>query len=123
MEQIGYIKAEPSLDAVFAALADPTRRAILSRLTDGQASVREIAAPFDISQPAVSKHLKVLERAGLIERDIDEQRRPARLKAENMAAAVGWLAEFKEFWGTSFDQLDDLLVQLKNAEAKETGHE
>ncbi|MEM9618269.1 MAG: metalloregulator ArsR/SmtB family transcription factor [Pseudomonadota bacterium] len=114
MEQFGYAKPQPNLDAVFAALADPTRRAILSRLADGQASVNEIAAPFEISQPAVSKHLKVLERAGLIERDVEEQRRPARLKAETMTAAVSWLEEFRKFWGTSFDQLDDVLTQMKN---------
>ncbi len=123
MEEIGYIETRPNLDAIFAALADPTRRAILSRLVDGQASVNEIAAPFEMSQPAVSRHLKVLERAGLIERDIDEQRRPARLKAQTMAAAVDWLTEFKAFWGTSFDQLDNVLVKMKQAEAKETGHE
>lgn len=123
MEQKGYIHSQTDLDAVFAALADPTRRAILSRLADGQASVNEIAAPFEMSQPAVSKHLKVLERAGLIERDVDEQRRPARLKAENLAAAVDWLTEFKRFWGASFDQLDDVLVHMKQAEARETGHE
>ena len=123
MEETGYINAQANLDAVFAALADPTRRAILSRLADGQASVNEIAAPFEISQPAVSRHLKVLERAGLVERDVDEQRRPARLNAENMAAAADWLAEFRRFWGTSFDQLDDVLVSMKEAEAKETGHE
>ncbi len=123
MEPLGYTNPEANLDAVFAALADPTRRAILSRLADGQASVNEIAAPFEMSQPAVSRHLKVLERAGLIERDIDEQRRPARLKAQNMAAAVGWLTEFKAFWGTSFDQLDDILVSMKQTQAKETGHE
>jgi len=114
---------QSNLDAIFAALADPTRRAILSRLVDGQASVNEIAAPFEMSQPAVSRHLKVLERAGLIERDIDEQRRPARLKAEKMAVAVEWLTQFKAFWGTSFDQLDDVLVNMKQAETKETGHE
>ena len=112
-EQIGNIQNQPNLDVVFHALADSTRRAILSRLADGQASVNEIAAPFEISQPAVSRHLKVLEHAGLIERDIDEQRRPARLTAENMMAAAKWLAEFKAFWGTSFDQLDDLLIQMK----------
>lgn len=123
MEQLSYTEAQPNLDAVFAALADPTRRAILSRLADGQATVNEIAAPFEISQPAVSRHLKVLERAGLIERDIDEQRRPARLKGENMKAAVDWLDEFRIFWGTSFDQLDDVLEQMKQAEAKETGDE
>ena len=113
MEQIGYIKTPPNLDAVFSALANSTRRAILSRLADGQASVNEIAAPLEISQPAVSRHLKVLERAGLIERDVDEQRRPATLKAEQMAAAVDWLTEFKEFWGASFDQLDDVLINMK----------
>jgi DNA-binding transcriptional ArsR family regulator len=106
------------LDAVFAALAHPTRRAILSRLAAGEASVNEIAAPFEISQPAVSKHLKVLERAGLIERDVDKQRRPARLKAEPMAAAVRWLEEFKQFWSSSFDRLDGLLEELKEAETK-----
>jgi DNA-binding transcriptional ArsR family regulator len=113
MEHIGYIHSQPNLDAVFAALADPTRRAILSRLADGQASVNEIAAPFEISQPAVSRHLKVLERAGLISRDVDEQRRPAKLKAETMAAAVEWLSEFKEFWEASFDQLDDILIRMQ----------
>ncbi len=123
MEQLSYTESQPNLDAVFAALADPTRRAILSRLADGQATVNEIAAPFEISQPAVSRHLKVLERAGLIERDVDEQRRPARLKGENMKAAVDWLDEFRIFWGTSFDQLDNVLEQMKQAEAKETGDE
>ena len=102
-----------TLDSVFAALADPTRRAILSRLAVGEASVNEIAEPFEMSQPAVSKHLKVLERAGLIVREIDRQRRPARLKAEPMAAAVSWLEEFKQFWSSSFDQLDELLDRLK----------
>lgn len=121
MEQVDYTTSQPNLDAVFAALADPTRRAILSRLADGQASVNEIAAPFDISQPAVSRHLKVLERAGLVERGIDEQRRPAKLKAQNMAAAAEWLAEFKAFWGTSFNQLDDVLAGMKRA--KEQGND
>ena len=123
MEQIGYTQTQPDLDAMFAALADPTRRAILLRLVDGQAPVNELAAPFEMSQPAVSRHLKVLERAGLIERDIDEQRRPARLKAQNMAAAVDWLTEFKAFWGTSFNQLDSVLANMKQADAKETDHE
>jgi DNA-binding transcriptional ArsR family regulator len=95
MELVGYANRPQNLDAVFAALADPTRRAILSWLAVGEASVNDIAAPFKMSQPAVSKHLKVLERAGLIERDIDKQRRPARLKADAMAAAVSWLEEFK----------------------------
>lgn len=113
MEQVDYIKTPPNLDAVFHALADGTRRAILSRLAKGEASVNEIAEPFDISQPAISRHLKVLERAGLIEREIDEQRRPARLKAERMIAAVNWLADFRPMWGTSFDQLDELLIEMK----------
>jgi len=118
MERIGYASQARDLDAVFAALADPTRRAILSRLADGEASVNELAAPFEISQPAVSRHLKVLEQAGLIERDVDKQRRPARLKAEPMAAAVRWLEEFRQFWSSSFDQLDGLLEELKNSEKK-----
>ncbi|MFT6582905.1 MAG: DNA-binding transcriptional ArsR family regulator [Alphaproteobacteria bacterium] len=123
MEQVGYSNPSPNLDAIFSALADPTRRAILSRLVEGQACVTEIAAPFEMSQPAISRHLKVLERAGLIERDIDEQRRPARLQAQNMAAAVDWLAEFKEFWGVRFDQLDDVLLNLKQVEATELKNE
>ncbi len=118
MELYGYISDFQDLDAVFAALADPTRRSILSRLAAGEASVNEIAAPFDMSQPAISKHLKVLERAGLVERDIEKQRRPARLKAEPMAAAVGWLEEFKDFWSSSFEQLDGLLDEMKRAEAE-----
>lgn len=113
MEQIGYGKSSADLDAIFAALADPTRRAMLTRLAEGEASVGELAAPFQISQPAISKHLKVLEKAGLVERAIDEQRRPARLKAEPMAEAVEWINYFKRFWGDSFDQLDELLVTLK----------
>lgn len=123
MELNSYTTKPQNLDAIFAALADPTRRSILSRLAAGEASVNEIAAPFGISQPAVSKHLKVLERAGLIERDIDKQRRPARLKAEPMAAAVSWLEEFKQFWSSSFDQLDGLLDVLKKRGAKGTGNE
>lgn len=103
---------------MFAALADPTRRAILSRLAAGDAPVNVIAAPFKMSQPAVSKHLKVLEQAGLIVREIDKQRRPARLKAEPLAAAVSWLEEFRHFWSTSFDQLDGLLLELKKDKQK-----
>ncbi len=113
MERIGYIKETPNLDAVFAALPDPTRRSILCRLADGEASVNELAAPFEMSQPAISKHLRVLERAGLIDRDIDKQRRPARLNAKNMAAAVDFLNEFRVFWGSNFDQLSTVLETLK----------
>lgn len=123
MEQRGYIPSSRNLDAVFAALADPTRRAILSRLAAGEAPVNEIAAPFQMSQPAVSRHLKVLERAGLIEREVDRQRRPARLKAAPMAAAVSWLEEFRTFWSSSFDQLDALLEDLKKAETKGSKNE
>ncbi len=93
MEQFGYGAGQPGLDAIFGALADPTRRAILSRLAKGDASVSELAAPFKMSQPAISKHLKVLESAGLITRGVDKQRRPARLKAEPMADATQWLEE------------------------------
>jgi DNA-binding transcriptional ArsR family regulator len=118
MERLGYTTQPQDLDALFAALADPTRRAILLRLAAGEACVNEIAAPFEMRQPAVSRHLKVLERAGLIERHVDKQRRPARLKAEPMVAAVSWLEEFKGFWSSNFDQLDGLLEELKKAKAK-----
>ena len=123
MEQLSHRTQPRDLDAVFAALADPTRRAILSRLAAGEASVNELTVPFEMSQPAVSKHLKVLERAGLIERNVDKQRRPARLKAEPMAAAASWLEEFKQFWSSSFDQLDGLLADLKNTETEGSENE
>ena len=102
------------LDATFAALADPTRRAILARLATGDASVLELARPFDMSQPAVSKHLKVLERAGLISRGRDAQRRPSRLEARPLAEATAWLADFRKFWERSFQNLDALLEELKS---------
>jgi DNA-binding transcriptional ArsR family regulator len=120
MEPMSYSLGETQLNAVFAALADPTRRAILARLASGDASVGELAAPFDMSQPAVSKHLRVLAQAGLIERGVDRQRRPARLKAEPMAEAVKWLEEFRQFWASNFNQLDALLTDLKKAETKGT---
>ena len=123
MEPNSYTKPPANLDAIFSALADPTRRDILSRLAHGEASVNEIAEPFQISQPAISRHLKVLERAGLVERDIDRQRRPAKLKADQMALAVDWLNDFKKFWGDSFDQLDAVLVTLKQNQSKEPDHE
>ncbi|TKK83973.1 winged helix-turn-helix transcriptional regulator [Herbidospora galbida] len=97
------------LDATFAALADPTRRAILARLAQGEASVAELAAPFAISQPAISKHLKVLEKAGLITRGRDAQRRPCRLAAEPLREATEWLADYRDYWEESFQQLDALL--------------
>ena len=119
------IATQPSvnLDAVFAALADPTRRAILAQLSAGEASVNEIASPFEMSQPAVSKHLKVLERAGLVTRAVDQQRRPARLNAAPMKDAVAWLEEFREFWAGSFDQLDGLLTDLQSTNKREPGDE
>jgi DNA-binding transcriptional ArsR family regulator len=101
------------LDATFAALADPTRRAILARLASGEASVTELAEPFAMSQPAISKHLKVLERAGLISRGRDAQRRPCRLEAVPLAEATEWLEGYRRFWEGSFQRLDDLLDELK----------
>ena len=97
------------LDATFSALADPTRRAILARLAAGEATVTELAAPFAMSQPAVSKHLKVLERAGLVSRGRDAQRRPVRLEASPLKAAVDWLADYRDYWEESYRQLDALL--------------
>ena len=104
---------EARLDRTFAALADPTRRAILGRLAAGEATVMELAAPFDMSQPAITKHLKVLERAGLIARSRDAQRRPSRLVAAPMAEATGWLETYRRFWAESFDALDSLLDEMK----------
>ena len=101
------------LDATFAALADPTRRAILARLAAGEASVLEIAKPFAMSQPAISKHLKVLERAGLISESRDAQRRPRRLEAQPLAEATGWLEGYRQFWEASFQRLDVLLDEEK----------
>lgn len=98
------------LDATFAALADPTRRAILARLARGEASVKELAEPFAMTQPAISKHLKVLERAGLVERGRDAQRRPCRLVAEPMRAATEWLGGYRRFWEESYDRLDQVLA-------------
>jgi len=99
-----------TLDATFAALADPTRRAILARLTRGEASVKELAEPFAMTQPAISKHLKVLEHAGLVERGRDAQRRPCRLVAEPMRAATEWLGGYRRFWEESYDRLDQVLA-------------
>jgi DNA-binding transcriptional ArsR family regulator len=101
------------LDATFHALADPTRRAILARLAAGEASVTELAAPFAMSQPAISKHLKVLERAGLISRGRDAQRRPCRLVARPMRDATAWLADFRAYWEESYQRLDALLDELQ----------
>jgi DNA-binding transcriptional ArsR family regulator len=105
--------AADRLDATFAALADPTRRAILARLASGQASVTELAEPFSISQPAISKHLKVLERAGLISRGREAQRRPRRLEPKPLAEATKWLENYRRFWEATFQRLDGLLEELK----------
>ena len=101
------------LDATFAALADPTRRAILARLASGEASVNDLTKPFHISQPAISKHLRVLERAGLISRGRDAQRRPRRIEAQPLAEASDWLENYRKFWEGSFQKLDALLDELK----------
>nr|WP_218936329.1 metalloregulator ArsR/SmtB family transcription factor [Actinomadura citrea] len=104
------------MDTTFAALADPTRRAILTRLTQGDASVGELSAPFAMSQPAVSKHLRVLERAGLVSRGRDAQRRPCRLEARPLREALDWLADFRQYWEESYQRLDELLARLEEQE-------
>jgi DNA-binding transcriptional ArsR family regulator len=109
---------ESNLDATFAALADPTRRAILARLASGEASVMELAKPFAMSQPAISRHLRVLERAGLISSDRDAQRRPRRLEARPLAAATEWLENYRQFWERRFQQLDALLDEMKKIDKK-----
>src|ERR1700716_3039845 len=106
------------LDATFAALADPTRRAILARLASGEASVTELAEPFAMSQPAISKHLKGLERAGLISSGSEAQRRPLRLEAKPLAEATEWLERYRQLWEGSFQRLDALLDEMKTKEKK-----
>jgi DNA-binding transcriptional ArsR family regulator len=101
------------LDATFAALADPTRRAILARLAAGEASVTQLAKPFAMSQPAISKHLKVLERAGLISRGRDAQRRPRRLEGLPLTQAIDWLQRYREIWEVNFQRLDHVLAELQ----------
>lgn len=119
MELVGYGRhANERLDATFMALADPTRRAILARLARGEASVMELAAPFGISQPAISKHLKVLERAGLVSSGRDAQRRPRRIQAKPLAEANDWLERYRELWETNFQRLDALLGELKTEGTK-----
>jgi DNA-binding transcriptional ArsR family regulator len=114
MQALSYGQLTPDrLDATFAALADPTRRAILARLASGEASVMELAEPFAMSQPAISKHLKVLERAGLISRGHDAQRRPRRLEAKPLAAANQWLERYRRYWEENFRRLDVLLEELQ----------
>jgi DNA-binding transcriptional ArsR family regulator len=114
MQLTGYEGAPSArLDATFAALADPTRRAILARLITGEASVTELAAPFAMSQPAVSKHLKVLERAGLVSRGRDAQRRPVRVEVDRLTEAAGWLDTYRRTLERQFERLDALLEELQ----------
>jgi DNA-binding transcriptional ArsR family regulator len=109
------------LDATFLALADPTRRAILARLALGEASVAELAAPFTMSQPAISKHLKVLERAGLIRVGQDAQRRPRRIEGKPLAEASAWLERYRAIWEANFERLDNLLDELQRSPAAPKG--
>ena len=121
MEPISYGNASDHLDATFAALADPTRRAILARLIEGEASVTELAKPFAMSQPAISKHLKVLERAGLVSRGRDAARRPVRVEIEPLKAATGWLEEYRRVWEANYGRLDALLAALQAPRTKDQG--
>jgi DNA-binding transcriptional ArsR family regulator len=107
------------LDQVFSALADPTRRAILARLAAGEATVNELVAPFDLSQPTISKHLKVLEQAGLVSRSREAQFRPVRLNAAPMASAAEWLGGYRRFWEESFDRLDEYVNEMKRKEQRD----
>ena len=112
MERDGYTRSE-RLDLTFAALADPTRRAILARLATGVATVTELAEPFEMSQPAISKHLKVLERAGLISMDVDAQRRPRKLEPKRLEEAVDWIERYREIFEQNYQRLDALLEELQ----------
>ena len=106
------------LDRIFAALADPTRRAILARLASGERSVMELAQPFDMSQPAISKHLKVLERAGLITRGREAQRRPRKLEPRPLAEATDWIERYRKIWEANYKRLDAVLEELKGRQKK-----
>ena len=110
------------LSSTFAALADPTRRAILARLSTGEASVKELAAPFEMTPPAVTKHLKVLQRAGLITRSRRAQWRPCRLDATPLRDVANWVEHYRRFWTESFDRLDDYLNKLQTKEKKHGGN-
>ena len=119
MKPASYEELAPDrLDATFAALADPTRRAILARLASGEASVTELAEPFEMTQPAISKHLKVLERAGLISGGRDAQRRPRRLEAQPLAEATEWLERYRQYWEENYQRLDALLDEMKSKQKK-----
>lgn len=115
MKLSGYTQSgQPTLDATFAALADPTRRAILSRLALGEATVMELAEPFAMSQPAISKHLKVLEKAGLISRGRDAQKRPCRIEPNALAEANGWLEDYRRLWEENYRRLDAVLAGMQS---------
>ena len=119
MKRDGYVEPSPdSLDATFAALADPTRRAILARLANGEASVMELAEPFAMTQPAISKHLKVLERAGLITVGQDAQRRPRRLEGKPLAEASAWLERYRASWEANFERLEGVLEELQRTDVR-----
>jgi DNA-binding transcriptional ArsR family regulator len=119
MEQLSYTReSSDRLDKTFAALANPTRRAILARLASGEVSVGELAEPFSMSQPAISRHLKVLEQAGLISTGSDAQRRPRKLEASPLAEATEWLETYREYWKASFSRLDRLLGELTTLQPK-----
>jgi DNA-binding transcriptional ArsR family regulator len=112
------MQASERLDLTFAALADPTRRAILARLATGEATVTELAEPFEMSQPAISKHLKVLERAGLISMDVDAQRRPRKLEPRRLQEAVDWIERYREIFEQNYQRLDALLEELQAKPSK-----
>lgn len=113
---VKYKMTSDPLSTTFSALADPTRRAILARLSQGETSVSELAQPFKMSLPGISKHLKVLERAGLIERSREAQWRPCKLKAQPLQEAAGWIEHYRRFWEESFDRLDDYLRDIQRKE-------
>lgn len=112
------MSSHDQLSTTFAALADPTRRAILARLSAGETSVTDLAEPFDMSLPAITKHLKVLERAGLISRSRDAQWRPCRLEAKPLEAAADWVEQYRKFWEDSMDRLEEYLTELQKREKK-----
>jgi len=119
---VQQLTSSDHLNATFSALADPTRRAILARLASGETSVSELAEPFEMSMPAISKHLKVLQRAGLIERGREAQWRPCRLAPGPLKDASDWLDRYRRFWEESFDRLEDYLRELQKRESKKKEH-
>ena len=117
------MKRPDPLDATFAALADPTRRATLARLAEGEASVKDLSAPFDLSQPAISKHLRVLERAGLIEQGRQAQWRPRRLRAGPLRDVADWIGQYRRHWEESFERLDTYLREIQDKQEQRKGHD